>query len=449
MEPVAVPEKYSEEAMLTRSTRIIQFVMVLTLCAGLLMATEQCAVAGEIFTWGRDCYDWGRDYILGEADINPDYITESTIVGRVIRPAPLMLELLQINGEDWNPGVDRLRYNSAGPLTVAALEGRVYTLPAVTPGAFDQAPLYQYNDIIQADIYGQSRCDPVGKSPPLVHDIRPYKPVREGITGRFVLLRYGFGKGGRIIVYHDGRIEYYFGYRGSAVAATEHLTRNESLALRQALQDFSEMPADAASLEKNAVLDGYLIVTRNRYFVTSLPTTAAGVDGIVNILNDVRNRLRKTQQVKFFYWNKSAAKVNPWDTTHFTFKELLQKKSEGIPFREGHQLTNYLRNNLAKHPDDPAFITDGGKMYHIILGGYAYDTLRIREVTVEKNETRWRRWPANLGIRLKDIPPDGIVIRSGRLRPEADDFLDTVNYAPRFVEDGFEYERVDVRWLAP
>lgn len=318
--------------------------------------------------------------------------------------------------------------------------------PAVTPPVIDQLSLYQFNDVVGVRFYVQNKCDPVGPSPWLVYDIHRVDTSSENMNDRFVLLRYADGTDRHLVIYHDGRIGYFIGHPQTRVSGRSRLTRDESLALRRSLQNFASTYPYAMPPEPETLAEGYLIITHDRYFATPLSPSADGVDDILQVLRSVDRRLRLSQEVKIRYWDKTEAKMNPWDTTHFTLKELLERQRDGIPIREGHQLTPYLRNNLAKHPDDPAFIADGGKVYHIVLGGYGYDTLRIREVTAAKNETRWRLWPSDIGVRLKDIPPDGLIVPSESLRQDGYDFLESIVHDPRFVEDGFVYRSVRVTW---
>ncbi|MCA9402260.1 MAG: hypothetical protein KC897_00640 [Candidatus Omnitrophica bacterium] len=420
--------------------------MMLVFTACLLTAADQPSWAGEIFTYGWDCYDWSQTYILGEADINPAYVTEHTAVARIIQTTPLTLEVLTAGGRHLDPGEGAHRGAPSPASTIGRIERDEFYRPAVTPAVMDQLTEYQFNDIVTVRFYVQSRCDPVGSNPWLVKDIQREDPSSENMKDRLVLLRYADGAGHRLVIYHDGRIGYFFGHSQARVWGENRLSREESLALRRSLKNLGSISPYALSAQPKTPVDGYLIITRDRYFATPLPPSADGADDIVKVLKSVGRRLRLSQEVKISYWDRSKAKMNPWDSTHFTLKELLERQQDDIPVREGHQLTPYLRNNLAKHPADPAFIADGGKVYHIVLGGYGYDTLRIREVTAAKNETRWRRWPSDVGVRLKDIPPDGSIVPSDSIGPDGYKFLESIVYDPRFVEEGFVYSNVRVTW---
>ncbi len=454
-------------------TRVPATIMIFVTIAATMLYSAGTRPAGAADMSGlrQDrCEDWRTLKDFTGRELDTDLLTSYRMIARVVRTAPPLLEILRSERDRYPK---RARWPR--PWSVDSLLNRYYLAPLATPAAAEIFPELRFNDIVELKAYTQVGCR-IKDNPPLIYSVVKTDTPYGDISPQVTLLRYGTPDNGLLRIYADGSAEYQIGDQSPHILKDQHLTPEEFGRLTELLDSPGADRIRAVTEDPGSETPdtGYLILARDRLYISALPGGDPSWKGLRALLESVKKRLRRPLAVTLTHLGRREANMINWDPKDVSFEQFLEWKRTARevmarygPGEEYSEADSQLLEPLRKEASYPfrrvlevsssrdIMVAYNDKLYAVSknhqhpagakFGWWSYMVLDVYEITENPNASAWRLWPLDAGIRLRDVPPKTGLPIPHELMQEHFDFYDTIRGPTKFVEEGMIYERVDLR----
>ena len=416
------------------------------------------------------CENWKGVADFTGRDLDSDHLASHMMIARILTTAPLTVEVLQSEMALY-PKRDRWPI----PRTAEDLVKAEYLQPPVLPEVAEKLPEFRYDDLVVLRAYTQTDCLRIADNPPLIHDIQQAPGRHAHVRESFAIVRYGTPDDARLRIFAGGGAEYVVGDQAKDITLRNPLTAGEFSRLQELLASPEisglTVPADDVSPSGSRTAD-YLVLSTERLFPTFIPPEGSVLEPLRSLLESIKKRLRRPLGVRLYYQRMRQTNIIPWPSADFELQELIELQRTAMAVlarapggeertaaeneilaRLGREIPYPLRLTLQSRKGAQTFVADGGKLYRVfpayappadkMYGMGTYLRLTVQEITAAKNDSPWRLWPADAGIRLQDMPREGVALSTELLQRQYD-FFDSIGGFSKFIEDGVEYERVNL-----
>lgn len=418
------------------------------------------------------CSDWkGRSVVELPHDDKILYSIYSTVV-RVLDTDPLVLEALA------DPQLVERNFSSDSlPTEIPHHAGDLLQLP-LTADVESQRTEYAFDDITVVDTYQELGC--LGRMTWSGGEHRPVivavtkVPDNSGLYHELgTLLRFGTPGGGVLRLHENGQAVYLVGPGHDMRIDGEFVSPERIERVRAALASANIQSMPPADISFRGQGHGYFLMAADtEYYAVRFDQPPARFKPLMQELGQITGELAPKFMYRIYIEKKVTTNVFKWTPREIGLGQLAELQERKIEWWDQSQRTRFTKQDTdmfaklykplpeavlnlltqtRKQGKHKFVALDGAHLYEVsqnknpnalaAAGPDTYGTLTV--IRLPDNETKWLQWPAYLGIRLADIPPEGLNIGLREYQDHAF-FYDTLDSASSFIDGDYEYRGIRI-----
>lgn len=418
------------------------------------------------------CPDWKGQAVVELPSQEKIYYSIFSTTVRVLNADPLVVEALadsQLVEKNFDP--------NDPPRKIPIPAGEHMQLPLTVDVAAQRAE-YTFDDIAVVNTYHPLGCGErmtwsKGDHRPVIVAMNKIQDTSGLYRQLGTLLRFGTPGGGILRLHENGQVAYLVGPNQDMRIDNEFISPRRIQQVRATMASANMQclpPAHFNFRHQDQRSHRYFLMAADTELcIVQFDQAPARFQPLLQELEQIIGELAPKFTYRIFVEKKVATNVFKWTPREIALEHLAEVQERKIEWWDKTQWTRYTKqytdmfaklfkplpaeilnvyNQTRKQGRDTFLALDGPYLYEVsgngnpnalaAAGDNTYGALAVTRVPTNPNETKWREWPAYVGIRPADIPPEGLNIGLREYQDHAS-FYDTLDAASHFIEGDYEY----------